>query len=88
MNTVNDKQIMDTLLFTHKLGASALNNLVLESADESLRNDTVSVLSRMFQRQKQVFDLMTQKGWYTTEAATQQELTKARQMATPIVKNQ
>lgn len=79
MNNFGDKEITQTLLNEHKLCASSLTNLVLESSNQSLRNDAAGILSRTFQHQKNIFDLMTQKGWYTTQQASQQELTSAKQ---------
>lgn len=84
MNNIGDKEITAVLLDEHKLSASSLTNLVLESSNQSLRNDATSILTKTFQHQKQIFDLMTQKGWYTTQAASQQELNYAKQEAGKI----
>ena len=79
MNYLGDKEITQTLLNEHKLCASSLTNLVLESSNQSLRNDAAGILSRTFQHQKNIYDLMTQKGWYSTQQASQQEITAAKQ---------
>ena len=79
MNNLGDKEITTVLLNEHKLCASSLTNLVLESSNQNLRNDATNLLTRTFQHQKQIFDLMTQKGWYTTQSASQQELNAAKQ---------
>ncbi len=79
MNNFSDKEITQTLLNEHKLCASSLTNLVLESANQNLRNDAAGILSRTFQHQKTIFDLMSQKGWYTSQQASQQEITSAIQ---------
>jgi spore coat protein CotF len=84
MKNVGDKELMTVILNEHKLCASSLTNLILESSCQSLRNDAAGLLNRTFQHQKQIFDMMTQKGWYTTQAASQQELTNARQEAGKI----
>jgi spore coat protein F len=79
MNKFTDKEIMYTLLNEHKLCASSLTNLILESSDTNLRNDASGILNRTFQHQKNIFDIMTSKGWYTTAQASQQDLTAAKQ---------
>lgn len=84
MNNLGDKEITTVLLNEHKLSASSLTNLVLESTNQNLRNDAEKILSRTFQHQKQIFDLMAQKGWYTAQAASQQELNTAKQEAGKI----
>lgn len=84
MNKLGDREIMQTMLNEHKLCASSLTNLVLESANQSLRNDAAGILSRTFQHQKNIFDLMSQKGWYTTQQAGYQELTSAKQEVSKI----
>lgn len=84
MKSFSDKEITQTLLNEHKLCVSSLTNLVLESSNQSLRNDATSLLNRTFQHQKNIFDLMTQKGWYTTQAASQQDVNNAKQEVSKI----
>ncbi len=84
MNKIGDKEIVNVLLNEHKLCASSLTNLVLESANQSLRNDAQNLLGRTFQHQKQIFDLMSQKGWYQTQNANQQDVSKAQQDVTKV----
>lgn len=79
MNNISDKEIMNVLLDEHKLSASSITNLILESSNQQLRNDASSILNRTFQHQKQIFDLLSQKGWYQTQNANQQELNQAKQ---------
>ncbi len=84
MKSIGDKEIMQTLLNEHKLCASSLTNLVLESSNQMLRNDASGILSRTFQHQKNIFDLMTQKGWYSVQEANQQDINTAIQEANKI----
>ena len=84
MKSFSDKEITQTLLNEHKLCASSLTNLVLESSNQNLRNDVADLLNRTFQHQKNIYDLMTQKGWYTTQAASQQDINTARQEVSKI----
>ena len=78
MKTLQDKEIVNVLLNEHKLQASSITNLVLESGDQSLRNDATTILQNTFKHQKQIFDLMSQKGWYQTQPAAANEIDRAR----------
>ena len=84
MANFTDKEITQTLLNEHKLCASSLTNLVLESTNQALREDAKCILNRTFQHQKNIFDLMAQKGWYTPKTATPQEITQAKQEVSKI----
>lgn len=84
MKNMTDKDLINVILGEHKLGASALTNMILESNNQFLRNDATNILSKTFQHQKQIFDLMTQKGWYQVESASQQDVTKAQQQMNNI----
>lgn len=79
MANLTDKEIMASVLNEHKLAASSLTNLILESACPMLRSDAESILTKTFDGQKQVFDIMTQKGWYPVQNANQQEISMAQQ---------
>ncbi len=79
MANLTDKEIMSSILNEHKLSASSLTNLVLESSCQMLRSDVQSILTKTFNGQKQVFDMMSQKGWYPVQNANQQEISMAQQ---------
>lgn len=79
MKQITDKEIVNILLDEHKLAASTLTNLILESSNQNLRNDTMNMLNKTFQHQKQLFDIMTQKGWYQTQNANQSDIMRAQQ---------
>lgn len=79
MNNISEKTIMNVLLDEHKLAASSLTNLIIESANQSLRSDATRILTNTLDHQKQIFDLMSQKGWYQIQNASQQDISKAQQ---------
>ena len=83
-NNITDKEIAHVVLDNHKLSATSLTNLILESSNNQLRSDCMSVLQKTLDHQKQIFDLMSQKGWYQVSAANQQDLTKAQQQVSNI----
>jgi len=79
MKNLTDKEILNVLLDEHKLSASSITTLVLESTNQFLRTDAANILNGTFQHQKKIFDLMNQKGWYKTQNASQQDITNAKQ---------
>ena len=81
---IADKEIANVVLDNHKLSASSLTNLILESTNNQLRTDCMNLLQRTLDHQKQVFDLMSQKGWYQTTTVSQQDLSKAQQQVNTI----
>jgi len=79
VKNITDKEIMNVLLEQHKLCATSLTNLILESSNQNIRNDAANILNKTFQHQKQIFDIMSQKGWYKTQQASPQLLSQAQQ---------
>lgn len=87
MKTLSDRDIAFSLLNSLKLQATALTNLVLESTNNALRREAMSVLNRIFDHQKQIFDFLSQKGWYPVEMAKQEDITKAQRDVQTIQNN-
>ncbi|MCX8129925.1 MAG: spore coat protein [Clostridia bacterium] len=79
MKNLSDKDILNVLLDQHKHSASSMTNMILESNNQFLRNDATNILTKVFQHQKQIYDLMTQKGWYQVQNASQQDVSRAQQ---------
>lgn len=77
--TISDKELSTALLNYHKLGASSLTNLVLESMDNSVRSDAQQLLLKTLQHQKMIWDYMNSKGYYQVEMAPQQDIANAQQ---------
>ncbi|MGE5328069.1 MAG: spore coat protein [Deltaproteobacteria bacterium] len=81
---LSDKEITNAVLGNHKLSATSLTNLILESSNNQLRTDCMDVLKRTLENQKQLFDVMSQKGWYQVANANQQDLSQAQQAVSNI----
>lgn len=81
---IADKEIANVVLDNHKLSASSLTNLILESTNTQLRDDCMNLLKRTLDHQKQIFDVMSQKGWYQVTNVSQQDLSKAQQQVSSI----
>jgi len=73
-----DKDILQLALNESKYTAQALNSYILEASNEQLRRDYMTVLGDVYNQQKQVFDLMQQKGYYNVQNATAQQITQAQ----------
>ena len=73
-----DKDILQQALNGSKHTAETLNTFILEASNEQLRRDYMTVLGDVYNQQKQVFDLMEQKGLYTVQDATPEQMTQAQ----------
>ncbi|MDF2633914.1 MAG: Coat domain protein [Pelosinus sp.] len=77
-NQFTDQDILQLALNESKHTAEAINSYILEAANEQLRRDYMTVLGDVYTQQKQIFDIMQQKGIYNVENATAQQITKAQ----------
>jgi spore coat protein CotF len=75
---LEDRDILQLALNESKHCAGALNTYITEATNEQLRRDYMTVLGDVYQQQKQVFDLMQERGFYNVENATAQQMTKAQ----------
>ena len=73
-----DKDILQLALNETKNTAQVLNSFILEASSEQLRRDYMTVLGDVYNQQKQVFDLMQQKGFYNVQNATTEQMTQAQ----------
>lgn len=73
-----DQDILQLVLNESKHTAEAINTYILEATNEQLRKDYMTVLGDVYMQQKQIFDVMQQKGFYNVENATAQQITKAQ----------
>lgn len=76
MEQGHDKEIASVLLGEHKLMASSLTTLILEANNDQLRSTAMRSLERVFQHQKQIYDAMSQRGWYQVQSASQQDIAR------------
>lgn len=81
-NQPQEKEWAGTLLYLQKLEASMLCTAALEGAHEQVRNHASGLLNKCIQNQKNLYDIMNQKGWYKVEAAPQELFDNAQQKFT------
>lgn len=73
-----DQNALQLALNESKLMAASLNSYILEAADEQLRRDYMTVLGDVYSQQKQIFDAMQQKGYYSVQNASPQSISQAK----------
>lgn len=74
----SEKDILQVVLNESKFCAESLNFAILESSNEQLRRDYMTILGDVYSQQKQVFDLMQQKGFYNVQNATSQQISQVQ----------
>jgi len=79
-----DMEWMNILLNQHKLAASMLTSGVLESSNNQVRSHFKAILDGTLDHQKQIYDVMSQKGWYSVSPAPQAEVTRISQSMSNI----
>lgn len=78
-NQFSEQNVLQMALNDTKLMAASLNSYILEAEDEQLRNDYMTALGDVYSQQKQIFDVMEQKGYYQVKQATPQAVNQAKQ---------
>jgi spore coat protein CotF len=84
MVNITDKDIANIILNQHKHEAATLTNFILECSNDQLREDAENALQQVFRHQKDIFDLMSQKGWYRVQPADAQQMARAQQEVSSI----
>lgn len=72
-----DRDIMQVCLNESKHLAESLNSYILESTSDQLRRDYMTILGDVYSQQKQLFDVMQQKGYYDVKNANAQDISQA-----------
>lgn len=73
-----DRDALQLALNSCKLMAQSLNTYILEAVNEQLRRDYMTVLGDIYSQQKEIFDLMQQKGYYNVKNADPQAISQAQ----------
>ncbi|MDD4124384.1 MAG: spore coat protein [Eubacteriales bacterium] len=75
---MNDKEIMESLLFTEKTACDLYLHGVIESTDPKVRSSFQSALDQSLKMQNQIYDKMSQKGFYQVQNVEQQKIDTTR----------
>ena len=73
-----DRDILQVCLNEAKHMATSMNTYILEANSEQLRRDYMNVLGDLYSQQKQIYDLMQQKGYYQVKNANPQDIAQAQ----------
>ncbi len=76
---MDDKTLMENLLLTTKGVGDLYLHGSIEASTAKVRNVFDSSLSRTLQIQKQIYDKMQEKGWYTTQNVEQTKINQTKQ---------
>jgi spore coat protein CotF len=76
--SLSDSDILKVALTNTKHMAEALNTFALESQNDNLRRDYLTILGDVHSGGKQIFDLMQQKGYYSVKTANPQDVAQAQ----------
>jgi len=73
-----DRDVLQVCLNEAKHLAHSINTYILEANNEQLRRDYMTVLGDIYSQQKQVYDIMQQKGYYSVKNASPQDINQAQ----------
>lgn len=76
---LSDQELAFDLLYQEKALIANISSEVVEASHNGLRNVMNDMFLQIGQDQLQVFDVMSQNGWYQTKPAQQQDLQNAKQ---------
>lgn len=76
---MNDQAIMENLLLTTKGVCDLYMHGTIESSDQNVHRAFDSALGDSLDMQDSIYQMMTAKGWYTTQQADQQQIDQVRQ---------
>lgn len=72
-----DRDMLQVALNESKHIAESINTYILEANNDQLRRDYMTVLGDVYSQQKQLFDVMQQKGFYNVKNANPQDIAQA-----------
>lgn len=79
---MTDKEYITDILCSEKAACNLYNTAVIESANQ-VHQTFKTVLDHTYSTQHQVFNVMSQKGWYPIEPAEQSKVDQVKQQFAP-----
>ncbi|GGC81747.1 hypothetical protein GCM10007216_10370 [Thalassobacillus devorans] len=76
---MNERDFVNDQLTTEKYMTDAYNIAMNEASNQNLYNDLAAIFKETQDCQRDMFNLMFKKGWYTMEQADQQKLQQSYQ---------
>ncbi len=75
---MTDQEYMDDILLTSKTMANLYHYAVQESPTESVHSEFKTILNQSLDMQHDIYNVMEQKGWYTTTEAPAQQVNQVK----------
>ncbi len=75
---MTDREYMDDILLTSKTMAGLYHYAVQESPTPQLHNEFKTILNQSLDMQHNIYTIMEQKGWYTTQEAPAQQINQVK----------
>ena len=76
---MNDRDFINDLLTTEKYMTTAYTMALHEASHEGLYQDLMGIFTETQNCQRDLYDLMFKKGWYSIEAAEQEKMKQSFQ---------
>lgn len=76
--SLSERELLQLALNETKLTAAAINTFALESSSDTLRRDYLTILGDVHNEQKQIYDMMQQKGYYNVKNASPQDIAQVQ----------
>jgi len=76
---MDDRTIMESILHTTKGVCDLYLHGTIESSTQNVNNAFSTALSDSLAMQKDIYQQMTRKGWYTSGQAQEQQISQVRQ---------
>ena len=75
----DDREMINEALYSQKQITESYNIFANECAAPQVRDAFINLLNEEHQIQADIFNEMSKRGWYSTQAANQQEIDQAKQ---------
>lgn len=76
---MNDRDFMNEILTTEKYMTSSYCTALHEFSHDALYQDILGIFTETQNTQRELYNMMFKKGWYSIEAADQQKLQQSYQ---------
>ena len=83
-NPMSEQEIITDLLTSEKYLTSTVNTFITESTCANLRQNLKTILTEEHSIHENLFNIMSQKGWYPTSDAEAQEVQKVKGRFQPL----
>ncbi|OEF98215.1 spore coat protein [Desulfuribacillus alkaliarsenatis] len=76
---LNDRDILNEMISLEKHASNLYHTATIEASNPSLHQSCSNIMQETLQCQRKLFQLMSQKGWYSPQNADQQQVSQAYQ---------